>query len=392
MIDDQQVARLRADTPACETLVHFNNAGASLMPDPVFEAVTGHLALERDIGGYEAAAKAEPALQHFYDAFAGLLGADPSEIAYIENATRAWDMAFYSLPLQPGDRVITHASEYVSNYLAFLQLARRRGIEIDLAPSDSTGQIDVAALPGLITPRTKLVAITHVPTQGGLVNPAEEVGAFAREHGLIYLLDACQSAGQIDLNVEKIGCHLLSGTGRKFLRGPRGTGFLYVSNEIVETLDPPFIDLEAASWTGPDTFELADGARRFENWESYVAGRVGLAAAVDYALAIGLQDIEARVSALAETLRTALAEVSGVTVRDLGRRKAGLVTFTKDGEDPAAVAARLAASAINISTSRQSSARLDFGARGIASVSRASVHYYNTEDEIGRFCRILAEA
>jgi len=390
-ISNELVARLRDETPGCESTAHFDNAGASPMPNPVYDAIVAHLDLEREVGGYEASARARDSLDHFYDAFATLLRVKSDEIAYVENATRAWDMAFYSLPLAAGDRVITHSSEYVSNYLAFLQMAKRRGIEIDLAPSDDSGQIDVEALPGIITSRTKLIAMTHVPTQGGLVNPAAEVGRVAREHGLVYLLDACQSVGQIDLDVPAIGCQILSGTGRKFLRGPRGTGFLYVSNELVNDLEPPFIDLHAATWTDAETFDLAAGARRFENWESFVAGRVGLAAAVDYALDIGLADIEARVTELAATLRNRLSEIDGIKVRDLGKHKCGIVTFDKLGEAPEDLARRLADERMYISITNRESAQLDFGQRGLQAIARASVHYFNNETEIERFCQAVEE-
>lgn len=389
-ISTEQLAALRAETPSCENILHFNNAGASLMPDPVYQAVTNHLSLEREIGGYEAAASAQQSLDRFYHSFAELLRVQPGEIAYVENATRAWDMAFYALPLQAGDRIITHDSEYVSNYLAFLQLKKRRGIEIDVVPSDSSGQVDVDALPALITPNTKLIAITYVPTQGGLVNPVQEIGAIARNHGLVYMLDACQAAGQIDVDVSRTGCHILSGCGRKFLRGPRGTGFLYVSNDIIDQLDPPFIDLHAATWTAPSTFEMAAGAKRFENWESYVAGRVGLAAAVDYAMAIGLDSIEERVQMLAEKLRHYLGEIEGISVHDQGTRKCGIVTFAKAGKSADEIAAYLKAKQINVTTSTLSSAQLDFGTRGISSLLRASVHYFNSEEEIERFCGVVA--
>ena len=382
MID---ISAVRADTPACEQIIHFNSAGASLMPDPVFNAITSHLELEREKGGYEAATLAADQLQSFYSEFAALLACDAQEIAFIENATRAWDMAFYGLRLEQGDRILTHDSEYVSNFLALLQRAERRGFEIDLVPSDESGQIDVEAMEAMIGPRTRLIALTHVPTQGGLVNPAEAVGQVARKHDLIYMLDACQSVGQIDLDVNKIGCDVLSGTGRKFLRGPRGTGFLYVSAGIIDQIEPPFIDLHSASWSGNDTYEFAAGAKRYENWECFVAGKIGLARAVRYTRDLGLSSIEKRVTQLAATLRDALSQVPGVTVQDLGRKKCGIVTFEKQGESASKLAARLLAKGINVSVTDLFSARLDFTERGLDELLRASVHYFNTENEIDRF-------
>ncbi len=388
-MDTTTLARLRRDTPAADVRIHFNNAGSSLMPAPVFDVLTRYLADERDLGGYEAEAANAGVLARYYSAFAELLRVQPDEIAYVENATRAWDMAVYGLKLGEGDEVPLHASEYSSNYMAFLQIARRTGMRIVLVPSDGSGQIDVAALARLVTSRTRVVAVTHVPTQGGLVNPVAEVGRVARAHGLIYVLDACQSAGQIDLNVPEIGCDVLSGTGRKFLRGPRGTGFLYVSRRVMPLIEPPFVDMHAARWTGREAYEFLPDARRFENFESFLGGRAALAAAVDYALAIGLPVIEARVQGLAAALRAALAEVPGVTVTDLGAVKSGICTFIVAGKPAAEVAAGLAARGINVSVS--SVALIDFEERGLEALVRASVHYFNTEEEVARMVAAVAD-
>lgn len=388
MVQDTLTANLdaiRADTPACVSLIHFNNAGAGLMPLPVQKALSDHLALEANIGGYEAEHQAQSDLHAFYDEFAQLLNASSDEIAYVENATRAWDMAFYGLPLKEGDRILTHASEYVSNYLALLQQAERRKLHIDLIPSDEHGQIDVSAISDLVTDQTRLIAITHVPTQGGLVNPAAEIGQVAKEHNLMYLIDACQSAGQIVLDVEALQCDILTGTGRKFLRGPRGTGFLYIRKDFLNELDPPFVDLHSAKWVRDDHFDFVPNTKRFENWESYIAGRIGLMQAVRYANNIGIDQIETRVTHLAQTLRDQLTALKHVDVHDLGLKKCGIVTFTKKGIQSDAITSQLRTQGMNISVSVLSSARLDFGERNLESAARASVHYYNTENEIERF-------
>ncbi len=359
------------------------------MPAPVYEAVLSHLALEQEIGGYEAAAHAQDKFDSLYTNLAGLLNAAPSEIAFIENASRAWHMAVYGIDFKPGDRVLTHISEYASNYLALLQLKKNKGIEIDFIPSDSTGQIDVDAITPLITPRTKLIAVTHVPSQGGLVNPAAEIGQAAKTHNLIYVLDACQSVGQMPVDVQSIGCDILMGTGRKFLRGPRGTGFLYVSRRVLEQIEPPFIDLQAANWTADHDYTLQPNARRFETWERHIAGQIGLARAAEYALGIGLGTIKLQIDQLSQLMRAELAALNGVKVHDLGSNPCGIITFTHNKIAATDIVKTMNHHHINISSVQLKNARLDLDMRNIPALARASVHYYNTEDEVRQFIDIV---
>ncbi len=384
------LARARRETPGCENVLHFNNAGAALMPEPVLNAVVNHLQLEGAIGGYEAKDRESEAVEHVYASAARLINCDVGEIAFIENATRAWDMAFYAIPFKPGDRILTANSEYISNYIAYLQVARRTGAVIEVIPDDEHGQTSVAALRKMLDSKVKLISITHVPTHGGLVNPAAEIGAVAREAGVLYLLDACQSVGQMPIDVNRIGCDILSTTGRKYLRGPRGTGFLYVRRKLIEQLEPPFLDMRAARWVARDRYEICADASRFENWEMFYAGKVGLGVAIDYALRWGVDVTWARIKRLSEQLRSQLLALGFVTIHDLGLERCGIVTFRVQGATSVEVQRKLAEEKINVTVSLEENSRLDLSERKIAHLVRASVHYYNTEDEIVRFCDVVA--
>jgi selenocysteine lyase/cysteine desulfurase len=272
------------------------------------------------------------------------------------------------------------------------QVALRTGAEVVLVPDDESGAVDLAAFDAeLDRGGIGLVAVTHVATSNGAITPVVEIGKRCRSAGVRYLVDACQSVGHLKVDVDEIGCDLLAATGRKFLRGPRGTGFLYARSSVVEELTPPFVDLRAAEWTGPFSYQFHADARRFESWERSVAGHLGLGAAVDHTLEWGIDEIEARVVPLAEQLRVGLAAIPGVRIHDKSGPRSGIVTFTLDGTPSQALGDHLNGQGVNVWVSVGEDSHLDLIPRGLAGgVVRASVHYYNTEAELDRALEVVA--
>lgn len=383
--------RARRETRGCERRLHFNNAGAALMPAPVCDAVIDYLKQEELLGGYELMEQRAAELEHFYPAAARLLNCSTTEIAFVDSATRGWSMAFYAFDFQPGDRILSGTAEYGSNLVAFLHQAQKTGVEIDIVPDDGCGQIDLDELERRINSRVRLIALTHVPSGDGLINPAAAVGAIARQANIPYLLDACQSLGQLPVDVADIGCDILCGTGRKFLRGPRGTGLLYVRHSLLDQLDPPLLNHHAATLLSADSYQLRPDAKRFECWERSCAGQLGLGIAIDYALDWGMVAIAGRIDKLATQLRNRLAEVPGVLLTDRGLEKSGIVTFSAEQLSTAAVQQGLAAEQVNVSVVPYSANPLMFARGQQTDRVRASVHYYNSEQEVERFVRILQQ-
>ncbi|MFD7631695.1 aminotransferase class V-fold PLP-dependent enzyme [Streptomyces sp. NPDC059851] len=388
------VAALRADTPGCESVIHFNNAGCGLIARPVLRAVIDHLHLEAEIGGYEASAARAAEIADFHASIGELVGARARNIAFAGSATHAYTKALSAIDFRPGDVVLTTRNDFISNQIAFLALRRRHGVRIVHAPDHPDGSgVDVRAMAGLMrTHRPRLVAATHVPTNSGLVQPVAEIGRHCRELDLLYLVDACQSVGQYPIDVEEIGCDLLTATCRKFLRGPRGSGFLYVSDRLLDGgYEPLFIDMYGARWTAPGAYRPVDTAARFEEWEFPYATVLGCAAAVRYALRVGLEPVSRRTPALAARLRGQLAELAGVRTLDGGPAPAALVTFAVEGWQPQPFKAAMDARGINSALSFREFAQFDFGDKEVDWCLRLSPHYYNTEDEVDAVAAAVAE-
>jgi selenocysteine lyase/cysteine desulfurase len=387
------VDRARALTPGCEHVVHLNHAGASLLPQPVLDAVVGHLEREAQIGGYEACAEAADRLEAVYTSLATLLGARPEDLALVESASAGWDAVVLALPVAAGEQVVCTRTEYGSNAIVLLQLAERTGCEIVVVEDAPTGEVDLEAFEAaLASGPVAFASLVHVPTGEGLVNPAEDVGRLCRAAGVPLVLDACQSVGQLPVDVGAIGCSVLTASGRKYLRGPRGTGFLWVDPTLLPRLRPLALDLRGADWIAPDEYRMREDVRRFEQFEASYAARLGLGAAVDHALGWGIEAIEARVTAMAEGLRARLAEIPGLSVLDRGTRRCGITTSTVDGVAATSVVERLRAQAINTSASLRTFAQHDqrLGPE-VTELLRASVHCTTTDEELDRAAAAIRE-
>ena len=387
MID---VSRLRSETPGVSTVTHLNNAGASLMPTPVIEAIVDYLEHEAAHGGYETHAALADRIEAAYEGVAELVGARSSSISLADNATRAWDLAFYGFDWSPGDRILTTTSEYASNLSAFLDVRDRFGVRVEVVPDTPAGELDVDALDRMIDDRVGLIAVNHMPTNGGLVNPVADIGSVAARSGIPFLLDACQTVGQIPIDVEAIGCTMLSATSRKYLRGPRGVGFLYVAPDMVDRVRPPFIELETAE-VRPEAIVLRSDRRRFETWEKNYAAIAGFGVAVRYALDVGVEAMWERIQELAAHVRRSIEAVPQASVRDLGQQRGGIVTIELAGVDAFAVRDALRARSINVSVTTDESAPIDMDRRGIDEMLRVSVHAFNTTEEIDLFASSLRD-
>ena len=368
------IEKIRSETPGCKTKIHFNNAGSSLNPKLVTDAVIEYLDREQVIGSYEAAEEAKDLIDNFYTNFSSLLNCNKSEISFIENSTRAWELAIHSINWAPGDQIITAENEYGSNYLGLLHLARQKSLKIVTVPTGSDGLISLNHLEQSINARTKLIAVTHIASQRGDIQPAPLIGEIARKHNVLFLLDACQSVGQINLDTQEINCDFLCGSGRKYLRGPRGPGFLFVKSKTLKILEPIFLDLHSATWNDVESYEFVKSARMFECWERNVAAMVGLATAVEYLSTLGVVAIENRIKQLSSSLAAGLSELKDVTVLEKSNFRSGIITFTKGGIDATNLKDNLSKANIYISVCKQGNARLDLGKESTGDVNRASLH------------------
>ena len=384
--------KVRKDTPGVKSVIHLNNAGSSLPTAQVTNTVIDYLSAEAQLGGYEVANQRADDISSVYDAASALLGGAPENWAFVESATRAWNAAFTALRFSPGDRIITTTAEYPSNMAGLLRARELFGVEIDIVPNDQHGQLDVAALRSMLNNRTRLVSVVHIPTQSGLINPVYEVGNLLRDTDILYQVDACQSVGQLEVDVKDIGCDILSFTGRKFVRGPRGTGMVWAGDHALSLMgNPAGVDMSGSRWLTPMEITPNPGASRFEPYEVFFAGKVGLSVALQYAHNIGIANIVERNTVLASTLRESLSQIPGVSLQDPGANKSAIVTFTVDGKSPKQIVSALAEKSINVNSSEADSARLDFPARGLTQVVRASVHYYNSEEELGKLVKAVEE-
>lgn len=377
------VAAERARTPGATTGHHFNAAGAALPTAATIETVVGHLELEATIGGYEAAWQAAPRLDGVYRLAASALAAAPEEIALVESATAGWQRAVAALRLRPGDRVLAARSSYVSSALQLLSMERETGIQVEVLDNAEDGAVDLAALEAALRRGpVALVTAAHVPTSSGLVEPVEEIGALCRAFGVPFLVDATQSLGQLSVDVTRIGCDMLVSTGRKFLRGPRGTGLLYVAASMVDRLAPVSPDVRGARWTEERDWVVAPGARRFELWEAAHALRLGLGTALAELEALGVPAVASRISTLGARIRAELSEVDGVRVVDPPAAGGGIVTFAVAESPAEEVRAALSARGVHLVSVPAAHGRWDLAARSLPAVLRASVHVYNDDADV----------
>lgn len=378
----ETIKQVRSQTPGLKGRIHFDNSGSALMPLPVIETLLQ--AIERDaaVGGYVAQEQQAAAMEAGYSSLARLLGGKITDYAFVGSAVDGWTKAFYSLPLRTGDNIVTAYNEYCSNYIAYLQVKKNRGVEIRVARQSPSGGVDLEHLQSLVDDRTKLISLSHMPSSSGEINPVEKVGEIARAAGVLFQLDACQSVGHVRVDVDRIGCDIMTGTSRKFLRGPRGIGFLYANAKARAVMEPVVLTNQSAEWTSATTYTLRQDARVFEAWERSVSNQLGFSAAIDYLLELGVSAATAEIAKNASYLRGRLPDIKKINIECPPGATSAIITFNVFGYSPQEVKSAFEQQNIAVQTASVVHTRLDLEERGIASAVRVSPHYYNSQEDM----------
>ncbi|MBK8347916.1 MAG: aminotransferase class V-fold PLP-dependent enzyme [Saprospiraceae bacterium] len=387
----KSIEEIRRETPGCIDKIFLNSAGSSLVPDTVFTAMNEYLQKERMIGGYQLAQLCQNEIDDFYIQASKLLQCPSENIAFMTSATDAYAKAVSSIALEKDDYILTSDDDYISNYLLFFSLQKKFGIQIIRARNASNGDIDMDDFEKKMkTYKPKVVSVTHVPTNSGKIQPVEKIGDLCQKNDVWYIVDACQSVGQMNVDVTKIKCDFLSATGRKFLRGPRGTGLLYVSEKALERgLQPLFIDMRGAEWNTENSCIPVSGARRFEYWEVNYANLIGLTEAIKYALTIGMDDIRKYNSGLRDMLMRLLGKIPDIRLTEDGSIGSSIITFTSEKWSLKEIQDTLTQAGISYSTSFRHFALIDFNKKKVDWAIRLSPHYFNKEEEILKVCEII---
>lgn len=362
------------------------------MPDVTAKTMTDYLLLEQHHGAYGAADMNMEQISKFYEEVAQLINTQLENIAFTVGSTDGYAKALSSIGFKHGDVIITTNDDYISNQIAFISLQKKLEIKVLRVKNLPDHELDLEDLEILINKyNPKLVAVTHIPTNSGLIQNVEGAGEICRKYDVLYLVDACQSVGQMSVDVEKIKCDFLTATGRKFMRGPRGTGFLYVSDKVLEkNMAPLFLDMSGAEWTAFNDYQLLKTAKRFEHWERSISSMLGFTEAVKYANRIGLQNIENYNKKLAASLRTGLQN-NGLRILDQGKHLGSIVTFCAQDGNIENIHKILKENNIYFSVSNKSNALIDFTLKSLDRAIRLSPHYFNTSEEIDQVVKILAK-
>lgn len=368
---------------------YLNNAGAGELSNITLNAMIDYYQYEQKVGAYQAAKDKKDIIDMFYTNVAKLINADDvGEIAFVDNASRGWNLAIRGIELSKNDVIVTLSTEFGTNLITIYDHAMKSGASVRVIPCTDKGKVDIQLLEKVLSEYrgVKVIAISHAVAHGSIVNPVEQIGVLARKYGALYIVDACQSVGQITVDVKEIDCDVLVASGRKWLCGPRGTGFMYIRNKT--NIRPTQLDLASADLILNDDYsvtgvKIRQDAKRFEIWERNIASQIGLATAIDIILNVGLDEISRKIKCFSTEIRNAISKNPKLILIGSEESSSGIVGFiTKKSDVEKSILDSFVKNGLTISTMSDWDCPLDFPKNGVKTIFRLSPHYYTNIETI----------